>query len=199
MSIVRDLGITLQALDDQSVVTCSTANQNQTSTGNVTQSSTAANGLNGRIIDRLGDFLVSRYPAAFIAAYLYTTRGSTEADRKLTLGVKLQHGDSSGGGDMADYSTGQQPADQTLFSTARTTDMVAWTTGTMRAQSNPGYYDLRAAKRFVRSVVTASKNKATTESSGDESFRVGGSITFVGGDMVPQNAYTGAGSTTTST
>lgn len=199
MSIVRDLGIPQLALVDTAIVTCSTADQTVKSTGNVVQSSTAANGVSGRIIDRISDGLVSRYPVAQVLAWLNSTRGSTELNRQLTLGVKLQHGDSSGGGDMADYSTGSAPVDQTFFTTARSTDHAAWSTGAFIGQTNPATYDLRAAKRYLRPVVFATKNKVTTESSGDESFHIGAAILFGGGDQVPQNAFTGAGSTSTST
>ena len=100
MGLTRDLGITVQALEARAIVTCSTANQTLATTGNVVQSTTAAGGINGRVLDRLdtqyGGGILTK---ATVGAYLWASRGSTEADRKLTLGVKLQHGDSSGGGD----------------------------------------------------------------------------------------------------
>lgn len=198
MSIVRDLGIPMQAMVDTAIITCSTADQVIKSTGNVSAAVSAAS-LSGRIIDRLSDGLVSRYTVAQVGAYLWSSRGSTEADRLLTLGIKLQHGDSSGGGDMADYSTGSTPTDQTFFTTARSTEHTAWSTGPFYGQTAPGTYDLRAAKRYIRTVVSARKNKVTTESSGDEASHVGAFILFGGGDQVPQNAFTGAGSTSTST
>jgi len=201
MSIVRDLGLTLQAVEDTAVITCSTASAPFASTGYFAAASTWASpaSINGRLIDRLGDRLTQNYPVAMPAAYLYSTKGSTEVDRKLSLGIKLQHGDSSGGGDLADYSTGSIQDDAVFFSTARTTDMAAWTTGTLRGTTKPTYYDLRAAKRYIRTVVTASKNRVTTETSGDEAFHVGGVITFLGADSLPANAWTSAGSTSTST
>jgi hypothetical protein len=192
MSIVRDLPITLVGLEERSFQTCSTGAQVFASTAN--QLMVAALGTitaNGRIIDRLYD-LPASYSVASPVATLASTRGSTEADRRLTLGVKLQHGDSSGGGDMADYSTGSTPASRNYFSTARSTDHASWdateSTGEVVALANPGYYDIRAAKQFVRVAVTVGKNRVTTESSGDEQARVGADITFCVGDRLPQNA-----------
>lgn len=205
MSIVRDMGPTLNAMKEIQLITCSTGVQTLASTVDALQSTTfAATGNAGRIIDRLGDMILkTRYQVAMPAAQIYATRGSTETDRKLTLSIKLQHGDSSGGGDMADYSTGTHyEADQSFFTTAQTTPMASWSTGPFYGQTNPAYYDLRAAKRFIRSVVFASKDKVTTESSGDEGARVSASIQLLGGDFpVPQSgaSWTGAGSTSTST
>jgi hypothetical protein len=201
MSIVRDIGYTLQALDVTSVVTCSTANQTLASTANVVQSSAAfAVGVNGRIIDRLSEpFLTQRFTVAMPSAKLRASRGSTETDRYLSLGIKLQHGASSGGGDMADYSTGSQPADAVFFTTAQTTPMYSWSTGGIYAQTKPAYYDLRGANRYIRAVVFPKKDKVTTESSGDEGMTVTADICFLGADSLPINAWTSAGSTTTST
>ena len=159
----------------------------------------------GKVIDRLRFPIGARYGAAVVGAWINSTRGSTEADRKLAVGVKLQHGDSSGGGDLADYTTGNQADDRMYFgSTLRTTDMLAWDTeessGPVYAVSNPGYYDLRGAKRYLRVVARVGKNRVTTESSGDEHARVGATITFLAGDQLPQKAdTTGPFSSTTST
>lgn len=210
MSIVRDIGLGVQALTDTLVVTCSTQQSVLATTANQVQSSNAnfstgfgssgGAGLSGRIIDRLNEpFITSRYTVAMPYAYLESTRGSTETNRQLSVNVKLQHGNSSAGGDMADLSTGSQPSDLILFTTAQTTPMASWSTGAVRAASNQCYYDLRPANRYIRTVVSAFKNLVTTESSGDESFHVGAGIMLLGGDLLVQNAWTSAGSSTTST
>lgn len=206
MSITRDLGITVPSLEDRLFVTCSTGSQGIAgagSTTNVVQSSDAANGVNGRIIDRLATLATARQMVAVPFTQLQSTRGSTEADRMHTVGVKLQHGDSSGGGDMADYSTQSQPATRTYFTTARTSDMASWdttgSTGALRLTSDAAVYDLRAAKRFIRAVHIATKNRATTESSGDEGARISGGIVFLGGQLTPQPTDRGYSSTTTTT
>src|SRR3990167_6845348 len=80
-----------------------------------------------KIIDRLRFPIGAHYGAAAVMAHLVSTRGTTEANAKVAIGVKLQHGDSSAGGDMADYSTGSQPDDRISFgSSVRTTDMLQW-------------------------------------------------------------------------
>lgn len=211
MSIVRDLGITLEAMTPTILITCAEALSTAGSTTPSTlKSRTTADvlvstglpitttggtaGLTtgfGRVIDRTAAPLSALYAVAMPAAEVVSTRGSTEANRQVVVGIKLQHGDSSGGGDMADYSTDNQPADRIWFSTARTCDQLNWefsdrSTGTLIACSNPAYYDLRNAKQYIRTAVRVGKSLVTTESSGDEHARVLASITFLGGDSLPQ-------------
>lgn len=218
MSLVRDLGITLPALTNPTIlITCSEALTTAASTsaapnkGNTTADVLAADTAGtpttgfGRVIDRLGPPLGAHYQVAMPAAELYATRGSTETNRQITLGVYLQHGDSSGGGDLAEYSTESRADDRTYFGTGRTSDMANWdaslSTGPLQAVSNPAYYDLRAAKRYLRVAVRVGKNKVTTESSGDEHARVVASLTLMGADSLPQVAdvVSSPYSTTTST
>ncbi len=217
MSVVRDLGFTLPAMTETILITCSdplstagstTAVPNKArTTADVLASPTQGTFTTafGRVIDRLAPPIGALYAVAMPAASLTATRGSTEADRQLRLGVYLLHGDSSGGGDMAAYSTDSAPADRSYFSTARTTDMISWdaglSTGPVSAASNPAYFDIRAAKRYLQVAVRCLKDKVTTESSGDEHARISASITFLGGDSLPQVAFdrTSPFSTTTST
>lgn len=203
--IVHQIPIVLSGLDEVSLVTCSTGDQVHAGGANNVKSSTATSGVNGRIIDRLGEIIGGgqTYYVAVVAAELASTRGSTEANRQVTLGVKLQHGDSSGGGDLADYSTGSQPDTLTYFTTARTSDYANWdgtfSTGAFRLASQPAVYDLRAAKRYIRMVVNASKNKVTTESSGDEGMRLRGTIAFMGADVQAQTGPNARNAASTST
>lgn len=212
MSIVRDLGITLEAMTPTTLVTCAAPLTTVAATtgvqinkGNTTADVLVSTGLPisttggtaglttgfGRTIDRTAAPLSALYTVAMPAAFLVSTLGSTETNRQVVVGIKLQHGDSSAGGDMADYSTGSQPADRIWFSTARTCDQLSWefsgrSTGTLSATSNPAYYDLRNAKRYIRTAIRVGKSLVTTESSGDEHARVSASITFLGGDSLPQ-------------
>lgn len=205
MGITRDIVKVIAAFDsERSVITCSTADQVIKTTANVGVAGTA---INGRVIDRLDIELGARYLSVEPAAWLYASRGSTEADRWLSLAIKLQHGDSSGGGDAADFygpTTGAQPDVQgtarNFFSTARSTESQSWSTAPFFGQTNPGVLDIRAAKRYVRAVITPGKNKTTTESSGDEAYHLGAVLVFGAGDELPENANTtGVGSTSTST
>src|SRR5690349_6416616 len=90
----------------QKVFTCSTGD------------GASAAAINGREIDRLGLGGGRIYESAEPFIHVYTTVGSTAADQKVTLSIKLQHSDSSGGGDMADYSTGMTAADAVFRTTA---------------------------------------------------------------------------------
>ncbi len=203
MAIVRDLAYQVVAMEERVFITSSTGATVFASTANTVVSGVAAN---GRVIDRSTRSSSPDVPAgtlysvAMIGGLWNSTRGSTEADRKMTLAIKLQHGDSSGGGDMADYSTQFQQDDRVFFTTVQTTDLNNWSTAPFIGTTNPTYYDLRAAKRYIRTVLTGTKNRGTTESSGDEQSRVSATITFLGGDFVKDPPrYTGAGSTSTST
>ncbi len=213
MSITRDIGLVVQSLEDKAVITASTAQvliaagpgvllSTGFSTGNVLGATSTGSSLitgNGRVIDRLSDLFTNGVPlVASPVTNVYSSRGTTSLAPKLVLGVKLQHGDSSGGGDMADYSTGSQPDDKTFFTSARTTSYSQWSTEAARLQSNPSYYDLRAAKRYIRAVHTVDKCDITTESTGFEGARLSGAIAFLGGNT-PREHYTGFGSTSTST
>jgi hypothetical protein len=204
MAIVRDLPFTLEAMESRSLITCSTGSQVFSgSTANSYPSSNGSTGVLGRIIDRLGDInaqLSQRYAVAAPFVCLWSSRGSTEADRKLTLGLQLQHGDSSGGGDFEALSTEADPDDAVFFTSARTTPESNWSTGVLNGfASNPCIYDLRKAKRYLGVLVKAAKNKVTTESSGDEGARLSAGITFMGAEQLPANPWTSQGSTSTST
>lgn len=217
MSLVRDVAITLPAMTETLLITCSEALSTAagSTTAVVNKSRTTADILAsplgvvttgfGRVIDRLGAPLGAHYQVAMPSARLTATRGSTETDRKLIIGVSLLHGDSSGGGDMAVLTTEMTPADRTYFGTGRTSDMANWdgtlSTGQIEACSNPAYYDLRVAKRYLQVVIRVAKDKVTTESSGDEHARVNASLTLLAADSIPQNADVKSSpfSTTTST
>lgn len=192
MGLVREMGITVAACDTLVVATCSDLLSTAGSTTPVPNklhatadaviTACAETTVFGDLIDRLGPVLGRLYSVAMPSARVYASRGDTGADRKWTLGIRLQHGDSSGGGDFADYST--QNAAQTIqyFSTARTSDMANWdtqlSTGPLNMRTNPCYYDLRAAKRYLRVAVPVLKNNVSTGSA-DEAARLNAEITFL--------------------
>lgn len=214
MSLVRDIPFTVVALPDTLLATCAALYSTAASTSySIPIADSTADALItaagettgfGRVIDRLRQPIGARFQFAAPQAFVSSTRGSTEADRKITIGARLQHGDSSGGGDMADFSTGSIQAARQYFTTARTTDMLSWdggeSTGPLYAASNVGVFDLRAAKRYLRVAVPVLKNRVTTESSGDEQARVSAVVTFLEGDQFPARSdSTGPFSTSTST
>jgi hypothetical protein len=212
MALVREMGPIIVGLEDTVFVTCSNPlstagstspalNKINSTADAIAQGNTETTAF-GVLIDRLSPLLGARFNVAMVGSHYHASAGSTEADRKITLGVRLQHGDSSGGGDQAEYSTQNAKAARQYFSTARTSDMLNWdgslSTGPIFAVSNATYYDLRAAKRYIRLAVPVFKNRVTTESSGDEPARVGGSIAFLSGDRLPEvlgGAYGSATST----
>ena len=148
--INRDVGIIVPGASVQNkYFTCSTGDL------------ASAAAFNGRIIDRLGLGAQRIYEQAEVGISAYTTVGSTAADKRITLSVKLQHGDSSGGGDMADYSTGMQNADQNFFTTAESTAYQNWTTGVIHL-GHQSWYNVIPAKRYIRAVGTLTKGGTTT-------------------------------------
>ncbi len=117
--------------------------------------------INGRVIDRLGLGRNMIYETAEPFIHAYTTVGSTALDQKVTLSIKLQHGDSSGGGDMADYSTGMQSADAIFRTTAESTAYQNWSTGP-QFWGHDSEYNIIAAKRYIRPVGVWTRGGTTT-------------------------------------
>lgn len=218
MSLIRDISFPVEAHPDTLLATCSAlvttgstgvvtpiaittaqalistgdiGNVNSTVQGDQVSSGGMVESTHGRIIDRLRyPQAGAHYQVAVVQATLTSTRGSSEADRKLAVGVELWHGDSSGGGDLAEYSTGSRPRDRVYFTSARTTVMANWDTaessGPAYLISEPGYYDLRGAKRYLQVRPRFGKNSVTTESSGDEGARAGATLVFAAGDVLPE-------------
>ncbi len=143
----------------------------------------------GQIMDRLRHPLGSHYQALSALATMASTRGSTQADAKLALGVTVFHGASSGGGDLAELSTAMRPRDRVYFSSVRTTDALSWDTeessGPLFAVSNPSVCDLRNAKRYIQIRGRYGVNRVTTAQDGIEGARVGATAVFFGGDVLP--------------
>ena len=76
---------------------------------------------------------------------------STAGASRVSLDVVVQSGNSSGGGDMANYSTEELPSSaQNYFSTAMSTSHPSWSTGTIRTQYSPEPITLLGTKRYVR-------------------------------------------------
>lgn len=156
----------------------------------------SATDISGRVVDRLllGNTYMYAYPYA-----AFNGPQSTEADAKITLAVKMQHGDSSGGGDMADYSTGEQPTTVTFLTSAMTTPMASWSTGPVLGESYPGLYNLRGAKQYVRCVATPTINFQATATSTADQLHISGGLVFLGAEEEPGVANDGLFSTSTTT
>lgn len=143
-------------------------NKTETLVGDcATLDSTQGSSLTGDVIDRLQT--EQRYYAAvpFMVGKGY---GTTYADKKVSFTTKIQHGDSSGGGDMADYSTGQA-TDAVIFQTsAETTPMRHWSTGIQYFYGSDKAWGLHGAKRYIRCVGTPLINGGNTTSTADTSI-----------------------------
>lgn len=135
--------------------------------------------INGKIIDRRGLLSTNggayfsglgQHDSAFTAEpFLFGwMAGSTYTGHTITVDVKLQHGDSSGGGDMADYSTGAQPAARVFGNSGLSTDYANWSTGLIMVTNNPCDYELTGAKRYVRAVGTVTKTGHSTSTAADD-------------------------------
>lgn len=208
---LRTVGRTILDVDAvQRVFTCST--------GDI--ASGAA--INGAVIDRLGLGGATGVNVLNQAEYVETaepfclawsTYGSTAPNQLVSIQVKLQHGDSSGGGDMADFytpggtcSTSPSAGEtsylsplRNYFSTAMTSDMRAWTTGAMKYTNNPFSVSLNVAKRFVRAVGFVTKTfgaTATAAATTDQLNAVLG-IRFGGYSYDPPSLGTSSSSTST--
>lgn len=155
--------------------------------------------INGRVIDRLGlgRNRIFEFAEPFIHAY--TTVGSTAADQRVTLSIKLQHGDSSGGGDMADYSTGMQEPDLNFRTTAESTAFQNWSTGA-QFYGHDSEYNVIAAKRYIRPVGVFTRNGSSTSTAAgsiDNAYVTLG-VRFSGPEHSYSQSWVG-NSTTTST
>jgi len=126
--------------------------------------STQGAAITGDIIDRLT--FKQNYNAVlpFMAGYGY---GTTFANKKVTQAIYLQHGDSSGGGDMATYSTDQNPRTLTFQTSAETTPMAHWSTGLQRFYTADSAYGALGLKRFIRAVGTQLIAGGNTTSTAD--------------------------------
>ncbi len=219
MSLIRDLPVVMIAQEDHYFGTCSdsftTAAQSTTPKG-IQNSKTTASALVstgdlgdvdnnvqgarvsgdaivtstfGQIMDRLRYPLGSHYQAVSALATMASTRGSTQADAKLALGVTVLHGDSSGGGDLTELSTAMRPRDRVYFSSVRTTEALSWDTeessGPLFLVSNPSVCDLRNAGRYIQVQGRYGVNRVTTAQDGVEGARVGATAVFFGGDVLP--------------
>lgn len=113
--------------------------------------STSGGVFNGSVIDRMALGPAFTHAQPFLVGQLPGTT-STAGARYRSVGVRLRHGDSSGGGDLADFSTGQIdiPASVPFYTTqGESTDWKNWTTGAIRLQASHTAYPLLGAKRFI--------------------------------------------------
>lgn len=203
--ITRGRGRFVPTLERQVVYGCSTGDSSGWAGADMTGLGTVLVASGGAIVD------LKAYPERYAMAepYLqvYSTIGTTEQSKKLKIEVRLQHGASSAGGDMADLSTGSTgswPQPRTLFSTAQTTTMSSWSTSPIMVASNPGAYDLGGANRYLRLVGnitygTSGYATSTSTAGSVDNFYVTGGIRLGNGSNEPSAVDACSTSTSTST
>jgi len=162
--------------------------------------------LNGAIVDRLGlggsayPIQVRKDDRALVAApfaFVFSSAFTTAASRQVVIDCQLQHGDSSGGGDMANLSTQDAATSRTYWTTAHTTDMLNWTTGAQYLHSNVSDYALDGAKRFLRPVTIVTKTYNSTVSDGTDQLKVVQGINFGEFTYAPPTVLSGTTATST--
>ena len=117
-----------------------------------------------QVIDRLE--LGANFNVVDLAFMLASTWSSTEGavTKGLAIGLGLQHGASSGGGDMAFVATTPDAyPSANFFTTLDTTDMAKYSTGIL----NPGIevvktYDLAGAYRYLRAAFSVTRKGGTS-------------------------------------
>jgi hypothetical protein len=155
-------------LDPKLVFTCST--------GDVQASSDVF----GRVIDRMR---LGKYSGNSACPLLtaYSTWGTTAANQRFSASVRLQHGASSGGGDMVDLPTAgsTQPGTKYFGTSAMTTPMASWSTGVLQfGGPDGGSYDLSVAHRYIRMAANVSIPSGTTSTAGTDNLHIQGVIVF---------------------
>lgn len=137
--MIRTTPVYVQCKENHTVHDCSTGGD-----------STSGGVFTGSVIDLQAFPSRFTYVQPVIAGTLPGTTSTAGASR-IELDVRLQHGDSSAGGDMANLSTDQLPSfTQKYFATDMSTDHPSWSTGTIRAAYSPEPIPLLGCKRYIR-------------------------------------------------
>jgi len=123
--------------------------------------STSGGTFDGSIVDRLQ--LANSFSHAqpfLIGAGLSNT--STAGIKNAKIDVFMKHGDSSGGGDLAEVDTGLRVAQQNVHTTVLTTDEKSWTTGSVRVSHSSNPYSLLGVKRYIAASAIVTRPGVTT-------------------------------------
>lgn len=154
-------GTVLHCKADTLVLDCATGG-GATSGGTIT----------GGVIDRLSLGRHYSYAAPFVIGTL-TGNTSTTGGHTAKIDIFLKHGDSSGGGDLAEISTGLRVAQQQFYNTGElTTDYKAWTTADISVQHTGTYYHLLGCKRWLAPAAIITRPGLSTNTQGNTSVTV---------------------------
>lgn len=156
----------------------------------------AESGITGRIIDRLnlGRHYLSAAPMVVGDGDVGT---STVATIFASVEAKIQDSSTTCGDDFSDFSTGFQAATRAGFIITNTTSTErgsgflssedaagSTSTGAFSIETAPAAYDLTAAKRYLRMVMTP---HIGASSSGGGTVRLTGLMVFGSADELPHN------------
>jgi hypothetical protein len=145
--------------------------------------STSGGVFNGSVIDRLALGPAFTHAQPFLVGQLPGTT-STAGARFRSVAVKLRHGDSSGGGDLADFSTGMISAATPFFTTqGESTDWKNWTTGNVRLQTSHVMFPLLGAKRFITAAGTITGPGLTTATAAGNLVTAALGVALMAGDQ----------------
>lgn len=145
----------------------------------------------GVVIDRQA--LGTQFDAVDVSLSLQSTVGSTETGnstpRGISVAVWLQHGASSGGGDMAALSPPLTYANSNFYTTLDTTDMAKYSTGVVQGGITAvNTFDLNGAYRFVRSAFSVTRTISTTCTDNIDGAYLANMLIFRGGQTFPTQA-----------
>jgi len=145
---------------------------------------TSGGTLTGGVVDRiqLGRAYSHAQPFLIGDGLSNTSTGGAKS-RKVDL--FLVHGDSSGGGDLAEIDTGLRVAQQQVYNTGLTTDEKVYTTGTIRVQHSGVAYSLIGAKRFIAPAAIVTGPGVTTSTAGGNLLTVGLGLSMLQADDEP--------------
>lgn len=146
--------------------------------------STSGGTITGSVIDRLAMARSFTHAQPFlIGSGLGNT--STGGIKSVKLDVFLKHGDSSGGGDLTEISTGLRVAQQQVYNTSQTTDEKAWSTGDVRVQHSGRPYALQGIKRFMAPAAIVTRAGVTTATAAGNLLNVSLGVNLLQADDEP--------------
>jgi hypothetical protein len=133
---------------------------------------TSGGTITGGVIDRLSLGRHYSYAAPFVIGTL-AGNTSTTGSKTAKLDVFLKHGDSSGGGDLAEVSTGLRVAQQQIYNTGElTTDYKSYATADLSVQHTGAYYHLLGVKRWIAPAAIVTRAGLSTATTGANALTV---------------------------
>ena len=146
--------------------------------------STSGGTFDGSVVDRLAMGRSFTHAQPFIVGSGLSNT-STGGIKHVKLDVLLKHGDSSGGGDLAEVDTGLRVVQQPVYNTGLTTDEKVWTTGTVRVQHSGVPYALQGLKRWIAPSAIVTRAGVTTATGSGNDLNVSLGVNLLQADESP--------------